>query len=100
MKTADDLLRDLILHRFAEKYERLPHSAGHHILHCDGIEVVETGRREGVPDMCGTCEHVAFRALVRCAHSEVEFGFGESGRLDWIIRDLVELAEAQEGSEQ
>ena len=98
MKTADELVRDLILRRFGEQYEDLPYSAGYHILHCDSLEVVETSRREGVPDMCGTCEHVAFRALARCEHSEVGFGFGEPGQLDGIIRDLVEMAEAGERS--
>lgn len=96
MKTADDLLCDLILRRFGEQFEHLPYSAGYHILHCDSIEVTETDRREGVPDMCGTCEHVAFRATARCEHANVAFHFGEPGRLDWIIRDLVEMAEAEE----
>ncbi len=95
-KTADELLRDLILRRFGERFEHLPYSAGYHVRHCDSLEITETDRREGVPDMCDTCEYVAFRAVARCEHTDVAFGFDESGRLDLIIRDLAEMAEAGE----
>lgn len=94
--TADDLVRDLILRRFAEKYERLPHSAGHHILNCDQLKVADISTETGIAALCGTCEIVTFTARVACGHAQVEFEFGETGRLARILDDLAELAEKQE----
>lgn len=96
MKTADDLVRGLILQRFAERFEPLHYSLGHHVLHCDSLEVADVSHQQGVIDQCGTCEHVAFTARVWCEHGEIVFQFGESGRLDWILADLAELAQTQE----
>lgn len=66
---ADELVRALILRRFTERFERLPYSAGFHVLHCESLDVADVSNQGGVLDMCGTCEHVAFRARVGCEHS-------------------------------
>lgn len=91
--TADDLVRDLILRRFAERFEPLPYSTGHHILHCDAIEVADVTSTEGIADLCGTCELVAFTAFVSCEHARVVFQFGEPGRMDQVLAELAELAD-------
>lgn len=96
--TADDLVRDLILRRFAERFEPLPYSAGHHILHCDSRTITDTASEEGVVGLCGTCEDVTFTARVACGHTEVMFEFGEAGRMDQVLAELAELAEEQEAA--
>ncbi len=94
--TADELVHDLILRRFVEKYERLPYSTGFHILHCDRIEVADVSIQEGGTCLGGTCDYTDFAAMVRCPHAEQRFELGEGGQLPWILRDLAELAEMRE----
>jgi hypothetical protein len=93
--TADELVRDLILRRFAEQYERLPYSTGFHILHCDRMDVADVSIQEGGTCLGGTCDYTDFAAIVSCQHAEQHFELGESGRLPRVLSDLAELAEEQ-----
>lgn len=93
--SADELVRGLILRHFAARFETLPYSSGHHILHCDTRQVADVSHQDSFT-CCESCPYVAFTARVSCEHAEVAFKFGESGRLPSILDDLAELAEAQE----
>jgi len=91
--SADELLERLTLSRFAEQFSHLPYSTQSHILHCPSIAVRDLTNQGGFAH-CGTCELVGFTAKISCEHAEVEFRYAQDGRLDWLIADLIEAAEA------
>lgn len=88
----DELLRRLILQRFAELYEQMPYSVQFHILHCDSRDVADFTHRVSF-SCCESCPHLAFKALVWCEHAQVEYEFGEPGNLPGVLEDMAGFAE-------
>jgi len=87
---ADELLKKLILKRLGEHYAQFPHSVHAHILACPTLAVRDITHQDTF-SCCESCPYVEFAAVVSCEHAQVEFTYGEAGRLDSVLADLAEL---------